>query len=136
MAAGTVDPMRRVSWVSVGVGLLAIVAVGCSAVGDRVDDLRGVADDLRSSGSDPEIDFCLSLARMLTAVESGSFDTAADAAEETLAQAPDVLREDTRRVAEAMRTVRDEGADALTDPRIRSAVEQLTATARTVCVSG
>ena len=42
----------------------------------------------------------------------------------------------TRQVAEAMRAVRDEDADALRDPRIRSAVEQLAATARDVCASG
>jgi hypothetical protein len=108
--------------------LLALVAVGCSDVGDRVDDLRGGADDLTERAQ-----FCLSIARTATAIEAGSPETAAAAAEEVLAQAPDELRDDARFVADRLREARDGDDDALRDPEVRAAAERLRDQTRELC---
>jgi hypothetical protein len=108
--------------------LLLAAAVGCSDVRDRVDDLRSGADDLSDQAQ-----FCLSVARTATAIETGSPDTAASAAEEAVAQAPDELRDDARFVADRLRAARDGDRDALRDPEVREAAERLRDRTRELC---
>jgi hypothetical protein len=108
--------------------LLVLLAAGCSDVSDRVDDLRSGADDLSERAQ-----FCLSVARTATAVEAGSPETAATAAEEALAQAPEELRDDARFIAERLRAARDGDHDALDDPEVREAAERLHDQTRELC---
>jgi hypothetical protein len=110
------------------VALLVVTTVGCADVRDRVDDLRAGADDLSERAQ-----FCLSVARTASAIDAGSPDTAADAAEEALAQAPDEIRDDARLVADRLREARDGDGDALRDPRVREAAERLRDRTREMC---
>jgi hypothetical protein len=108
--------------------LLLVAAVGCSDVRDRVDDLRAGAEDLND-----RTQFCLSVARTATAIETGSPDTATAAAEEAVAQAPDELRDDARFVADRLRAARDGDKEALRDPEVRDAAERLRDRTREMC---
>jgi hypothetical protein len=108
--------------------LLAVTAVGCSDVRDRVDDLRSGADDLSEQAQ-----FCLSVARTASAIDAGSPETAAAAADEALAQAPDELRDDARLVAERLRAARDGDTGALREPEVREAAERLRDRTREMC---
>jgi hypothetical protein len=119
----------RYSWLrSFLVALLVVMTVGCADVRGRVDDLRAGADDLTERGR-----FCLSVARTASAIEGGSPETAADAAQEVLAQAPDELREDARLVADQLQAARDGDRDALRDPEVRAAAERLRDRTRELC---
>jgi hypothetical protein len=104
------------------------VTVGCADARERVDDLRADADELTDRAR-----FCLSVARTASAIEAGSPETAADAAEEVLAQAPDELREDARFVADRLREARDGDREALQDPEVREAAERLRDRTRELC---
>jgi hypothetical protein len=119
----------RSSWLrSSLLALLVLTTVGCADVRERVDDLRAGADDLTERGR-----FCLSVARTASAIEGGSPETAADAAQEVLAQAPDELREDARLVADRLQAAREGDRDALRDPEIRDAAERLRDRTRELC---
>jgi hypothetical protein len=116
-------------WIrSLALALLVVLTVGCADVRDQVDDLRTGADELSDRAR-----FCLSVARTASAIEAGSPETAADAAEEVLAQAPDELREDAGFVAERLRAARDGDRDALEDPEVREAAERLRDRTRELC---
>jgi hypothetical protein len=110
------------------VALLAVTAVGCADVRDRVDDLRAGADDLSERAQ-----FCLSVARTASAIDTGSPETAAAAAEEALAQAPDELRDDARLVADRLRAAGDGDPQALREPEVREAAERLRERTREMC---
>lgn len=97
-----------------------LLTAACSDVADRVDDLRSGAEQVTETAR-----FCLSLARAASAVDAGSPDTAADAAEEVLVHAPDDVRADARTVVEAIRAAEDHGASALDDPEVRDAIDRL-----------
>jgi hypothetical protein len=130
--------MRRVLTVSIGLVLSTSLSVGCAATGERVDDLRSAAGELRGSVDDTTDDagFCLSLARATAAIESGSPETAEDATEEALARAPEEVVDDARAVAEAVREARDDGDWHPDDPELVAAVEHLTETTRRTCAPG
>jgi hypothetical protein len=113
---------------ALALALLTVVTVGCADVRERVDDLRADADELTDRAR-----FCLSVARTASAIEAGSPETAADAAEEVLAQAPDELREDARFVADRLREARDGDREALEDPEVREAAERLRDRTRELC---
>ncbi len=108
--------------------LLVLGAGACADVRDRVDELGGSADDLTDQAR-----FCLSVTRALTATDAGSPETAAAAAEELLAHAPEHLREDARTVARALIAARDEDAAPLEDPEARAAAERLRDGTRELC---
>jgi hypothetical protein len=110
------------------IALLVVLTVGCTDVRERVDDLRAGADDLTDRAR-----FCLSIARTASAIEAGSPGTAADAAEEVLAQAPDELRDDARLIAERLQAARDGDREALRDPEVREAAERLRDRTRELC---
>jgi hypothetical protein len=119
---------RRTALPIVSLSVVLVLAVGCADVRDRVDDLRGGADELTDRGR-----FCLSVARTATAIEGGSPETAIDAAEEAVAQAPEELRDDARLVADRLRAARDGDGDALRDPQVREAAERLRDRTRELC---
>jgi hypothetical protein len=106
-------------------GLLAAVG-GCAQVRDRVDDVRASTDDLTDRAR-----FCLSVARAVTAVESGAERSAVDAAEEALTHAPDEVAADARLVAESLR----QGVD-VTDPQLQDAAQRLEERTRELCAAG
>lgn len=127
--------MRRALVISAWIGLLASLAAGCSGAGDAVEGLRSAADGLRGDSATAVQDpgFCLALARVAAAIESGSPDTAEEAAEEALARAPEPLLDATRTVTEALRTAREAGDGSLADPELRHAVDRLAESARDLC---
>ena len=107
---------------------LLLVSGACSNVQERVDDVRSGAQDLSERAR-----FCLSVTRAATAFEGGNFATAADAAHEALAQAPEELRGDARRLADAADAVRGGDRSALEDPEVAAAAERLRDDARAMC---
>jgi hypothetical protein len=130
--------MRRALIVPLSIGLLTALAVGCTAAGDRVDDVRTVAGELRGNADQVRDDagFCLSLTRAAAAIESGSPAIAEEATEEALARAPEEVVDDARAVAEAVRKARDEGEWSPHDPELTDAVERLAENARDSCTPG
>lgn len=108
--------------------LLALGSVGCGDVLDRVDELRGDAEQVTDRAR-----FCLALTRTIAAIESGSPDTAAEAAEEALATAPTDITEDARLVVEGVRQSLDGGDDALDDPALHDAADRLQQRTRELC---
>ncbi|MFA9444069.1 hypothetical protein [Egicoccus sp. AB-alg6-2] len=109
------------------VALLALSGA-CANLQERVDDVRTGAQDLTDRAR-----FCLSVARAASALESDNFTTAADAAQEALAQAPEELRGDARKVADAAQAVRDGDHSALQDPAVVAAAERLRDDTRAMC---
>ncbi|MFA9432300.1 hypothetical protein [Egicoccus sp. AB-alg2] len=100
----------------------------CSSLQERVDDVRSGAQDLTERGR-----FCLSVARAANALEGGNYETAADAAQEALAQAPEDLRGDARRLADAAEAVRAGDRSVLQDPEVVAAAERLRDDTRAMC---
>lgn len=100
--------------------LLLVGVAGCADVADRVDELRSTTEETTDRAR-----FCLSLARAAAALETGSPDTAADAAEEVLVHAPEDVREDARTVVDGIRRAEEQGEVAWDDPEVREAVERL-----------
>lgn len=111
--------VRRVLVSALAVPLLLAVTA-CSDVADRVDELRSGAEQVTETAR-----FCLSLARAASAIDAGSPDTAADAAEEVLVHAPDDVREDARTVVDGIRHAEDRGENFMDDPEVRAAIERL-----------
>lgn len=107
---------------------LAVTSAGCGVVLDRVDDLRDSAEQATD-----RVRFCLALTRTVRAIESGSPDTAAEAAEEALATAPSDIADDAQQVVEALRRARDGQDGALNDPGVREAAQRLEQRARALC---
>lgn len=101
-------------------GLLAAGSLGCSSVGDQVNELRSGARDLSERAR-----FCLAVARAAGAVESGSPRTALESAEEVVAQAPDDLAARAEQVLAAVETAMDGDDTALRDPALRTAIAEL-----------
>lgn len=110
--------------------MVALLVLGgaCSGLQERVDDVRGTATDLTERAR-----FCLSVTRAATALEDGNYQTAADAAQEVLAQAPEELRGDARKLAEAAEAVRDGDHSVLEDPSVVSAADRLREDTRAMC---
>jgi hypothetical protein len=110
--------------------LVASIVLGtaCVEVRERADDLRDGAEQLTEQAR-----FCLAIARTVTAIESGSPVTAAEAAEEAYAQAPAEIREDAGAVVEAVRAARDGERSGLDDPEVRAAAERLRDRAAALC---
>jgi hypothetical protein len=110
------------------VAVLLLPSGACSSLQERVDDVRDGAQQLTDRAR-----FCLSVTRAATALESGDFSTAADAADEAVAQAPEELREDARQLAAAAERVRDGDHSALQDPAVQAAAERLREDTRALC---
>jgi hypothetical protein len=108
--------------------LLALGLGACTDVRDRVDAVAGDAAELTERAR-----FCLNVTRALTAIDADDPATAAAAAEELLAQAPDEVRGDARTVVEALRAARHGDRDRLDDPEVQAAAERLRGTARDLC---
>lgn len=109
--------------------MLATLVAGCADAGDA-ERLRGQAEELTDRAR-----FCLAVTRAVTAVESGSPDTAREAAEEVLAQAPDELATEARTVVEELRRVLADGDPDLRDPDLRAAADQLRERSAQLCAS-
>lgn len=107
---------------------LLLGAAACSDVADRVDSLRSSTEEMTES-----VRFCLALARAAAAVETGSPDTAADAAEEVLVHAPTEVRDDARIVVDGMRRAEEAGENPMDDPDVRQALERLRDRTRELC---
>jgi hypothetical protein len=122
--------MRHAPFFALPVAVIAILVAGCAGLDTRVDDLRGDAEELSERAR-----LCLSIARAVSAVESGSPDTAEDAAEEVSAQAPDDLAATASEVVEHLRAAAEEGDASLRDPDLRAAVDRLREQTRELCES-
>ncbi len=108
---------------------LALVgAIGCTDVRERGDQAMEAIDQMSERGR-----FCLALARAVTAIESASPETAREAIEEAVTQAPDDLLDDVRTLADAIRAAEDQGADGLRDPEVQRAAEALRDRTRELC---
>ncbi|HSK22803.1 MAG TPA: hypothetical protein VK906_06490 [Egicoccus sp.] len=112
------------------VPLLVLLALSgaCSGVQERVDEVRGTAQELTDRAR-----FCLSVTRAATALEEGNVETAAEAAQEAAAQAPEELRGDARTLADAAEAVRGGDRGALDDPAVVAAADRLREEARAIC---
>jgi hypothetical protein len=108
--------------------VLTVLVAGCAEVRQHADDLRDGAQQLSDQAR-----FCLALARTVTAIESGSPTTAAEAAEEAYAQAPSDIRDEAATVVDAVRAARDGEGSGLDDPEVRAAAERLRTRAEDLC---
>jgi hypothetical protein len=108
--------------------VLLVTTAACADVADRLDEVRSDSDEVTQTAR-----FCLSLARAAAAIETGSPDTAADAAEEVLVHAPEDVREDARIVVEGIRRAEERGERAWEDPEVREAIERLRERTRDLC---
>jgi hypothetical protein len=110
--------------------LAALVLVaGCADMGAGVTDLSDQAGDAAERTR-----FCLAAARTLSAVEEGTATTSGvQAAEETLAQAPDGLRGDARVIVEFLRRALDGDPAAMTDHRFHETVDRFRDDVRDAC---
>jgi hypothetical protein len=127
------------------VSLLLVVALpvvglaACADVRERVEDVTATARDRIEDVSDDAQEavdhtrFCLDVARAASAIEGGSPETAADAAQEILAQAPDELRNDATWLAERLRGSERELAEALKDPQVQVTIDRLRDQTRELC---
>ncbi|GGI02585.1 hypothetical protein GCM10011354_00860 [Egicoccus halophilus] len=105
-----------------------LLSGACSGLQERVEDVRSGSQELTDRAR-----FCLSVVRAANALEGGDHTTAADAAQEALAQAPEELRGDARTVAEAAETVRQGDRSVLQDPTVVAAAERLQDDTRALC---
>ncbi len=87
------------------------------------DTVERLSDDAR---------FCLAVTRAVSAIESGSPDTAEEAAEEVAAQAPEGLGEQAREVVDELRRSLTEGGDLRSD-QLREAADRLVDAAAELC---
>lgn len=127
--AVSVHPMPRMNQpVTLLLALLLMGASSCVDPGDHLLDEVGAADEPTD-----RVRFCLSLARAINAVQSAAPATAQDGIEEAVTQAPDDLLDEVRNLAESIRVARDLGSDALRDPDLQAAAEQLHERTRDLC---
>ena len=108
--------------------LLVVVASACSDAREGLDSLRSDAEELTETAA-----FCLSVTRAIAAIEAGSPVTAAEAAAEVLARAPENLRDDARLVVDTVHRARDGDRNALEEPEFKDAVDRLWAGTREQC---
>lgn len=110
--------------------LLVLFALSgaCSDVQEQVDEVRDTAQELTDRAR-----FCLNVTRAAKALEEGNVETAAEAAQEAAAQAPEELRSDARIVADAAEAVRNGDRDAVEDPAVVAAAERLREETRAMC---
>ncbi len=120
--------MHRRRSVAVTVAIIATLVASCAGLDAGVGDLRGEAAELPEDAR-----LCLAIARAVSAVESASPDTAADAAEEVLAQAPDDLAAIAGEVVDHLRAAAQEGDITLRDPELREAADRLRERTRELC---
>ena len=100
--------------------LVLVGTIGCTDVRERGDQAMDAIDQMSERGR-----FCLAVARAVTAIESASPETAREAIEEAVTQAPDELLDDVRALADAIRAAEDQGADGLRAPEVQQAAEAL-----------
>ncbi|MEX2549317.1 MAG: hypothetical protein WD638_03740 [Nitriliruptoraceae bacterium] len=122
--------MRHAPPITLSLVIVAVVVAGCAGLDTRVEDLRGDAEELSEAAR-----LCLAVTRTISAVESGSPDTAEDAAEEVFAQAPDDLAATAREVVELLGAAAAEGDASLRDPELRETVDRLREQTRELCGS-
>lgn len=108
--------------------VLLVGLTGCADIREVGDDVAGTATQLPD-----RVRFCLSVARAVNAVESGAPETATDAIEEAVAQAPDDRLDAVRDLAERIRAAEGAGADALRDPALVEEARQLRVRVRDRC---
>jgi glycerol dehydrogenase-like iron-containing ADH family enzyme len=104
---------------------LTILAAGCGDVLDRVDELRGGAEQVTDRAR-----FCLAVTRAVAAVEANAPDTAAEAAEEALATAPEDIDDAARALVDAVRAA---DGDPFRDDDVTRAAERLEDRTRELC---
>ncbi len=98
-----------------------VLASGCAQMGTGTTDLSDQAESVAEHTR-----FCLSLARTLSALDSGTdVGTALEAAEETLTRAPADLRNAGRAVTDHLGRASDGEFEALNAPAFEDAVEEL-----------
>ncbi len=110
---------------------LLLLVSGCIDMGEHQEDAQEAIGQMGDRGR-----FCLSLARGITAIESGAPDTASEALEEAVTQAPDDLLEDVRALADAVRAAQGQGVEGLRDPELRAAADTLFERTRSLCEPG
>src|SRR5690625_3162690 len=115
-----------------GLGLLMLVAAACST---GFED-AGLRAQQASEGLGERGRFCLSLTRAVTAVESASPDTAQEAIEEAVTQAPEGLLTEVRAFADDLRTVHELGIEGLKDPAVQTAASHLLEQTQELCEPG
>lgn len=108
--------------------LVLVSTIGCTDVREHRDEAVDAVEQMSERGR-----FCLSLARAVTAIESASPDTAREAIEEAVTQAPDDLLDDVRALADAVRAAEDQGADGLRDPQVQEAARALRERTQELC---
>jgi hypothetical protein len=108
---------RRLLHLAIAVLLGGLVA-GCAgpgnelldrATGEVEDGLERARDTVERLSDDAR--FCLAVTRTISAIESGSPDTAEEAAAEVVAQAPEGLAEPAREVVDELRRAIGDGTD-------------------------
>ncbi len=109
---------------------LLLLVSGCTDIGAQ-EDAQEAIGQMGDRGR-----FCLSLARGITAIESGAPGTASEALEEAVTQAPDDLLEDVRALADAVRAAQGQGVEGLRDPELRAAADTLFERTRSLCEPG
>ncbi len=120
--------MHRARSLALTVAIVATLAGGCAGLDAGVEDLRGGAEDLSERAR-----LCLSIARAVSAVESGSPDTAEDAAAEVLAQAPDDLAATAGEVVDHLRAAAEAGDVSLREVALHDAADRLREETRELC---
>lgn len=124
--------MKARQLASRGLGLLMLVAAACSPGFENAgSDLQQVSNELGERGR-----FCLSLTRAVTAVESASPDTAREAIEEAVTQAPEGLLDEVRAFADDLRTVHELGIAGIKDPAVQTAASRLLEQTQELCEPG
>jgi hypothetical protein len=109
--------------------VVLVLVSACANPGAGVTDLSDQAESVTEHTR-----FCLSLARTLSAVaEQSNLPTALQAAEETLAQAPEEVEAPARAVADHLRRADEGNPAALQAPTFETAVDELRERGGQVC---
>ncbi len=120
--------MHHARSLALAVAIVATLVAGCVGLDADVEDLRGDAEERSERAR-----LCLSITRAVNAVESGSPDTAKDAADEVVAQAPDDLAATAGEVVDRLRAAAEGGDVSLRDVDLRAAADRLREEARELC---
>ena len=109
--------------------LSGVVAAGCGTTQSSLDGASENVEQLTDRAR-----FCLTLARTLTAIESGSPDTAIESAEELLGQVPEELDDEVDHVVDMVRQVEADPERALSeDEELSEAANDLFDATRALC---